>query len=400
MHKTRQLWYNKLMVRFEHKKIKIWTLILAVTTSFLGLMINFTADAYICKKGDTECEEAKQKMQDNQKAAKNYADKADSVGEIIEQLSGEISDMNKIIASNEVRIKRLNREIKETEQKLEDEQSALTELLVNMHFESDAEPIRILAGATSISDLAEKAAREEVVKQEIATASEKVKEAKEKLNQEKAEVEATLKENEESRAVLAQKKSDQKELKEQYEKDADDAEAVAAYWEKQVKAMAWTPPSNTSGYGSRWTGAGNSYPYQNVCNSDYVYAGSNIKYPYGGLICQCTDYASYKAKEAWGITNNWGGHAYAYGNGAGKKVPSNGATTYVDYSPAPKTIAIWPATGTSPYGHVAWVESVNANGSINVSEYNVNWPSIGCYTKDFCSRNGVGSAGVKFLHFE
>ncbi|MBR3236543.1 CHAP domain-containing protein [Candidatus Saccharibacteria bacterium] len=388
------------MVIYKHKQIKIWALILVVAIGLFGLMINSTAEAYICKSGDTECEEAKKKMQDNQKAAKNYADKADSIGEIIQQLNTEISDITKTIASNEVRIKTLNRKIAEAEEKLGEEQSALAELLVKMHFESDAEPIRILAGATSISDLAEKAAREEVVKQEIAAASDRVKAAKAELDKEKAEVEATLRENESSREVLASKKADQKELKATYEKNADDAEAIAAYWEKQVQAMAWTPPSNTSGYGSRWQGVGNSYPYQNVCNSDYAYVGSNIKYPYGGLICQCTDYASYKAKAEWGVTNTWGGHAYAYGNGAGKKVPKNGATTYVDYSPAPKTIAIWPATAQSPYGHVAWVESVNSNGSINVTEYNVNWPSIGCYTKDFCSRNGVGSAGVRFLHFE
>ncbi|MBQ3320580.1 hypothetical protein IJG71_00375 [Candidatus Saccharibacteria bacterium] len=74
--------------------------------------------------------------------------------------------------------------------------------------------------------------------------------------------------------------------------------------------------------------------------------------------------------------------------------------TYVDQSPAPYTIAVSPRTALSPYGHVMWVESVNADGSINVTEYNVNWPSIGCYLGDYCSRNNVGSAGMSFVHFE
>ncbi len=180
-----------------------------------------------------------------------------------------------------------------------------------------------------------------------------------------------------------------------YEKNADDAAAAAKYWEKQLQSLAWTPPSNTVGFGSRWYGTSNSYPYRDNCPQD------NVQYSaYGGAVCQCTSYASYKAYQKWGITNTWGGHASSYVNATGYYVPNTGTNTYVNSSPAANTIAIWPATSESIYGHVAWVESVNADGSINITEYNVNWPSIGCYLGDYCSRNGVGSAGVSFLHFE
>ena len=379
------------MVILRNKKVKIYIIVALALVGIFGAVINSNVEAYLCKPGDTKCEEAKKNMQDNQSAANSYTKKADSVGAIIEQLNGEIDELNNTIAENEAKVAKLNKEIEKTEAKLEDEQEALAELLVNMHFESDAEPIRILAGATSISDLAEKAARDEVVKQEIASASDKVKAAKEKLDQEKADVEAKLKENEASRSLLASKKADQKDLKEKYEKNADDASAVAAYWEKQVQALAWTPPSNTSGNGNRWAGTSNTYPYAGNCPQD------NVQYSaHGGAVCQCTSYASWKAKEKWGITNTWGGNAYSYENGAGHYVPGSGIYSYVDSSPAPNTIAIWKS---GPYGHVAWVESVNADGSINISEYNVNWPSIGCYIGDYCSRTGVGSAGVRFLHF-
>lgn len=379
------------MVILRNKKVKIYIIVALALVGIFGAVINSNVEAYLCKPGDTKCEEAKKNMQDNQSAANSYTKKADSVDAIIEQLNGEIDELNNTIAENEAKVAKLNKEIEKTEAKLEDEQEALAELLVNMHFESDAEPIRILAGATSISDLAEKAARDEVVKQEIASASDKVKAAKEKLDQEKADVEAKLKENEASRSLLASKKADQKDLKEKYEKNADDASAVAAYWEKQVQALAWTPPSNTSGNGNRWAGTSNTYPYAGNCPQD------NVQYSaYGGAVCQCTSYASWKAKEKWGITNTWGGNAYSYENGAGHYVPGSGIYSYVDSSPAPNTIAIWKS---GPYGHVAWVESVNADGSINISEYNVNWPSIGCYIGDYCSRTGVGSAGVRFLHF-
>lgn len=381
------------MVILKNKHVKKTIAVIMLMLGIAGVfaMIRPAANAYICKSGDTACEEAKAKMEQNQNAATTYTKKANSVSEIIDQLTNEIAGINSQIAENEAKIKKLNKEIEVTEQKLEDEQEALAELLVNMHFESDAEPIRVLAGATSISDLAEKAAREEVVKQEIATASDKVKAAKEQLNKEKEDVEATLAENEANRSRLSSKQSEQQDLKNKYEKNADDASTVAAYWEKQFQALAWTPPSNTSGSGSRWNGTNNTYPYRDNCPQD------NVQYSaYGGAVCQCTSYASWKAKEKWGIVNTWGGNAYSYENGAGYYVPNSGIYSYVDSNPAPYTIAIWKG---GAYGHVAWVESVNADGSINISEYNVNWPSAGCYIGDYCSRTGVGSAGVRFLHF-
>ena len=211
------------MERNKNKNSKIWWKVLGYFSVVMVLlsMIVLPTTAYNCKPGDTECEEAKEKMQQNKSDALNYSNKANSVGEIIEQLNGEIQSLNNVIAENEAKIKKLNKEIEKTEQKLDDDRSALAELLVNMHFSSDAEPILVLAGSTSISDLAEKVAREEVVKQEIVVASEKVKETKNELNNQKSEVEAALAANEQSRMALATKQESQKELKASYENSAD-----------------------------------------------------------------------------------------------------------------------------------------------------------------------------------
>lgn len=362
--------------------------------TFLTLIVVSVAstNAYNCKPGDTKCEEARANMKQNQAEANEYTKKADSVAAQIDQLNAEIGALNREIADSEAKVENLKVEIEKNEKKLSENQSALAEMLIDMHFGGDAEPITILAGSTSISDYAEKQAREDVVKQEIAMASERVKQLKADLDKQKTEAEIALQSAQDKRNLVAAKKSDQQVLKAQYDKSADDASALAAYWEEQVKALAWTPPSNTVGSGSRMWGANNTYPYRYNCPQD------NVRYSaYGGAVCQCTSYASYKALEKWGITNTWGGHAYNYVNAVGYTVPTTGAKTYVDKNPAANTIAI--QLGGS-YGHVMWVESVNANGSINVTEYNVNWPSIGCNIGDFCSRNNVGSSGTYFLHFD
>lgn len=391
----KNLCYNEVMVRRRNVNFVFRTIFVAVfAISLTALLVNFTrkADAYNCREGDTECEAAKANMQQNQSAANDYTNKANSVSEVISQLDVEIFSLNAQIAANEAKVEELNGLIKENEEKLADNQAALVELLIMIHFTGNSEPITVLAGSESISDFAEKQARDEVVKQEVVAASERVKQIKEELDSQKNEVEIALAASEEQRNLVSVKRSDQNALRTQYESSASEASALADYWENQLKMLAWTPPSNTTGSGNRTWGANNTYPYRYNCPQD------NVMYmAYGGAVCQCTSYASYKAYEKYGITNTWGGHAYSYIYASGYTVPSTGFTTYVDQSPAPNTIAVQLG---GAYGHVMWVESVNADGSINVTEYNVNWPGIGCYIGDFCSRSGVGSAGTYFVHFE
>ena len=89
-----------------------------------------------------------------------------------------------------------------------------------MHFEGDSEPIQILAGANSISDLAEKQARNEVVKQQISITAQKVKEAKVKLEQDKARVETLLAQQKAAKQELVNKRAEQQALVDKYKNDA------------------------------------------------------------------------------------------------------------------------------------------------------------------------------------
>lgn len=372
------------------KRAFIYTFLLTLGVLFSVFAVN--SSAYICKTGDTACEEAMSNMNQNRGEAKANTREANSVAERIRQIDANIAALNAKIVANEARINELNTEIEKNEKKLADNQAALAEMLIDMHFSSGTEPISLLAGSTSISDYAEKQAREDTANEEIVVASKKIKELKEDLLKKKDEAEQAKQESEAAKREAASDRAEKNALKAEYDKKADDASALASYWEEKLKQLAWTPPSNSTGNGSRWWGVANTYPYQGNCPRD------NVRYSaYGGAVCQCTSYVSWKAKEKWGITNTWGGNAYNYVNARGYYVPATGINTYVDRNPAPYTIAV--QTG-GQYGHVMWVESVNENGSVNITEYNVNWSSIGCNIGDFCSRKNVGSAGMWFVHFD
>ena len=99
----------------------------------------------------------------------------------VNELSASIARKTAEIAETEANIKELEVKIANAEAELAEKQDALASLLIDMHFDGDTEPITLLAGSSSLSDLAEKQAREEVIKQEIAAAAELIKQTKAEL---------------------------------------------------------------------------------------------------------------------------------------------------------------------------------------------------------------------------
>ncbi len=353
------------MVKIKNKNQKIKlvaTVVLSGVLSF-GSIANVAAISRACQKSDA-CRAAVAKEQEANRNAANAARSANAYQIKVSELSAEIAKKEAEIASTTAEIKELKDEIDEKEAKLDEEQEALAELLVNMHFESDAEPIRILAGASSISDLAEKAAREEVAQEQINTKAESVKKAKEELEDEKAKVEELLARQESEKADLSKQQADKKALVEKYANDAEAYNAVAAAAQEEARLAAQryqeAHPEEFQGTASQYTGA-NTYPWQADCpGRQDAYLTYWDGYKIGGYVCECVSYAGWKAYEAFGVPAAWG-NAYSWASGA------RNAGYRVDKSPAANTIG---QSGGAPYGHVFWVESVNGDGSINVTEYN------------------------------
>jgi surface antigen len=309
-----------------------------------------------------ECLAAVEREKEANKNAATAASTANLYQAKVSEMSAEIARKETEIAQTTADIKALKIEIAKTEEKLLEEQEALVELLVNMHFESDAEPIKILAGATSISDLAEKAAREEVVKEQISAAAVAVRKAKEKLESDKAEVEELLVQQEAAKQAMSEKRTEQQQLVEKFENDvvAYEAEAKAAQEAQRAAEKAEQDAHPERYRGTAYSGA-NTYPWQGDCpDKQDFYMTYQDGYALGGYVCECVSYTGWKAYEFYGLYLSWG-NAYSWDDGA------RAAGYVVDHTPAPNTIG---QVDGYPYGHVFWVESVNGDGSISVTEYN------------------------------
>lgn len=381
-------------MKIKNKKFLSWCLVALLIVPFFSLKLN-NEDAEACNTA--ECREAKAKELEASQKAQSASSAANAYQRKVSDIELEISSKETEIKESETAIEGLKAKIQKTEQKIASDQEALAELLVNMHFESDAEPIRILAGASSISDLAEKATREEVAREQISSQAAKIKEEKATLEEDKAQVEAKLTEQQQAREELVAKKQELSNLVAKYQNDMDAYEAVAKEEREnyQKAYQAWMAQNASNFNGGKYSGV-NTYPWQADCpgKQDY-YITSYNGWKIGGYVCECVSYAGWKAYEWYGVALAWG-NAYSWDDRA------RAAGYRVDNAPAAGTIG---QVDGYPYGHVFWVESVNADGSINVTEYNNSYATYlysgNSHYGDFGARTiSAGEVGrYNYIHF-
>jgi len=331
----------------------------------------------------------------SQKAAEASANANSLQGEI-DKYTAEIAEIEARIAANEAMIADLEQQITETQEKLTRQRTALAKLTVKMYHEDNGgtTAIDILASSSSISDLTEKQSRQETIEEQITKSAKEVNETKQDLEQQQESVEAKLAENEKDREEAADKRAELDELQTKYEGDA---AAYSADAEAQMQVMA-AEISKRAAEISRYNSGGvvisgnDSYRALNPgCPGaqDTYYTFYGIR----AYACECTSYASFKAYQKWGIHPS----SAVWGNAKNWIYAAAREGYRVDRTAAPYTVAV-STSGT--YGHVMWVESVNANGTINISEYNNPSSSASRSWGDYGARSGVSTAGLYFIHFD
>lgn len=351
-------------------KNKIFSVVIAMVLVGVSLMDGTKVSGYtssVCQKS-AECMAAVEAEKKANAAAKSASASADYYQAKVNALSLDVASIKVEIADTEAQVVDLNKQIEETTERLESEQEALAELLVNKHFESDAEPIRVLAGSTSISDLAEKAAREEVAKSQISSMAENIKGDKEKLEDDKTKVETLLAEQQKAKKELESTLAAQADLVAKFQNDAKGyEEQMIAAREAQKAAMETYRNEHPEETGVYYDGIDTYASYIRdlggyECPRDWDRFSTTVDGVYiGGFGCECVSYVGWKAYERYGLYLAWG-NAYNWDD--------RGRQYYtVDHNPAEGSIGQFDA---GVYGHVFWVESVNSDGSIDVTDYNYN----------------------------
>jgi len=336
-----------------------------------------------CKAASAAYEEATKKAEE----AQSHADTLE--GEI-ERLQSEIVMMQNKIAANKAIAEDLANQIAEQEALLAQQQSGFAEIYTEAYFDQEeSELIKALKYKT-FSERAEKEARDESIKAQISSSANTVKETADSLKLKKSQVEALIADQEIQAANIAANQAKQAELKSKYEQDAskysEDAKAADA-----IKAEEMSKEIAKYNSVGRVVASGtNSYAYASQCpQQNWRYTGKVIL-AYGGAICECTGYAGYKVYERYGVTiGSWGDAKYW-----GVSASSRGYR--VDDQPEAGSVG-YQTSGT--WGHVVWIEAVNSDGSVNLSEYNNRYSSVSGSPADFGYRVNVPASSFRYIHF-
>ncbi len=381
-----------MVMRHKHKtlglrtKLALFVLTLTVALgSFHFFQDSADVKAYPAGCVTQTCREAADAASAADARAAAAAANAQTLEGEVERLNAEIAALESRIAANQAIADDLTIQIDINEQKLTLQQTALARLLVDMHFENEPDAIILLASSNSLGDYAEKQSRQATAKTQIAASAEAIRNLKADLERQRESVQALIDSAEASRAEADAKRTEQTALIERYKDNAEayERDAMAARETMQQEIAAEIARYNNNGV----VGEGyNSYPYAANCPQD------NVKYlVVGGYVCQCTSYAGWKAQEFWGIYISAWGDAKSWGSTAKR------LGYVVDSNPAPHTIAYSTA---GIYGHVMWVESINANGTINLTEYNNASSSKSGLPGDFGARYNVNPAAYRYIHLD
>lgn len=339
---------------------------------------------------DQRIAELNSSIEDNQNKIAELKNQGDTLASKLEQMRLEAANLQAKIDTNETKNSQLKSKIAEAEKKLAENKKVLASSIKKLYIEGDISSLEILASSKSLSDYVDKQEYRDRVKNKIASLTVQVQDLKEEMEGQQIEVANLLRDQIGMRVDLESKQSQLDKLltetrgqEDAYQRQVQsDNSEVARLREEQARA-------NSSSLTPR--NGGVSYvPSSGIANGGYPTLWANA--PQDSLVDswgmynrECVSYTAFKVWQSGRYMPYWGGRGNA------NRWPTNArnAGIPVDSNPRVGDVAI---SLSGYYGHAMYVERVNSDGTIKVSQYN--YGIRGEY-----SEMTISPSGLYFIHF-
>jgi surface antigen/peptidoglycan hydrolase CwlO-like protein len=304
--------------------------------------------------------------------ARKLAKEADTLANKVAQLDSEKARIQAQINLSQKKHDKIVADIKKNEKRIADNQEALGETMADMYVDDDISPLEMLASSNNIADYIDKQAQRSSIRDSLSDTIAEIKRLKAELEKQRTEVKRVLANQKNQRDELAAKQAEQQRLlnatkgrEAAYKKLSGDAK------KKQEKLIQEQQAAIAARYAGRggMISADNLPAYAAWAGSCYVDnagwshggAGGGGQDPVGYGCNQCVSYTAWKMGQVtgfipsyWGNANMWPASARnaGFATGSGARANSLGVIS------------------AGQYGHIVYVESVNADGTINISQYN------------------------------
>lgn len=310
----------------------------------------------------------------NQDNAQNKArisdleDAASSYNDEINRLAARIASVQSSISANQAKRAHLEKKIEDYQAKIAEQKVILGDMVRTMYVDGNMSNIEMLATSKNLSDYVDKKEYQNVIQTKIQSTLSQIQELKSKVEAQKGEVEALLKDLASQKAELNSARAKQTRLLAYNQSQRDQFNAdirannskISSLRSQQIKlnlllsgggvgVVAGNP--DHGGYPAKW-----DYPVRQDSKVD----------SWGMYNRECVSYTAWKVFQTFKHMPYWGGHGNA------NRWPANAVADGIPtgHTPKAQSVAI---SMSGYYGHAMWVEAVNADGSIWVSQYNYDW---------------------------
>lgn len=317
---------------------------------------------------------------------------ANSYQDAISKLQVQISNVQAQIAANQAEQVRIAAEIVAKQAELDRQRQLLGAVVQSMYVDGEMSTIEMLATSDNLSDYVDKEEYRNTVQENIQDSLAKITALQDQLKIQKVQVEQLIDNQEAQQVQLAA---------DQYQQNQ-----MLAYTEAQKNEYTSTISANTSKIGdlrkqqiianARFVGTG---PAGNgpACGGGYParyceIAQDAIIDAWGMYNRECVSYTAFKVHQDFLAGQNSRDMPYWGGVGNANQWDENAVRAGIPVNSTPERGAI-AVSNAGYYGHVMYVEGVNGDGTINISQYNAS------LNGRYSERAGVSTAGLVFIHF-
>ena len=318
--------------------------------------------------------------------ASRLGEMADNLQSELDKINGQITAIQGQIVDSQKKIDNLNAQIKRNEILIKQRRKAMGQVLADMHVDDQISPLEMLASSNSIGDYIDKQEQRSSLRTSLNGKIKEIKALQKKLEENKKLVENTLRDQEAQRNVLSSKQSEKAKLVADTKNDQNAYSALAQKRNSEVAKLR----EEQAAANRRALGNGVSIPGGIPGGGGYpgVWANAPLDAyvdPWGLYTRECVSYVAWKIHSTGRYVPHFGGAGNA------NQWPSTAARHGISSGSTPKAGAA-AVMNIGYYGHVMYVESVNGDGTITVSDYNFAWDGLyRYYTRS--------ASGLTYIYF-
>lgn len=382
----------------QSKRRGLATKVLLVTVALLmavavPMQMSRTPEAFADRYDEMIAAIQLQRDQYDAKAAE-LAQEADTLNNKKAILQNQQASIQRQIDLSQAQYEKLKRDIAINEQKIQDNKDALGQTIADMYVDDTVSPLEMLASSANIADYVDKQEYRSTIRDNLSDTIDQINALKAELEKQQEQVASVLQDQKEQRAQLAAKISEYNTLVAQTQNQQSAYQQLSAkaaaeqqeLREQQQAAIAAALAASGAGGGAVAGDPGRGGYPNNLANAPQ----DSIVDPWGMYNRECVSYVAWKVYQKNGYMPYWGGHGNA------NQWPANARAAGIPMGSTPRVGSVG-VIYAGPYGHVVWVNSINANGTINISQYNYNFGSgPGMYSEMY---NVSPSAYSVYIYF-